>query len=47
MAKIKKSNQIIKPFEGFIFVIDQIDNPGISQIFDNQLGKSQIFAKFV
>lgn len=37
--KIEKSNQIINPFGGINFVIDQIKKSGILEIIDNQLGE--------
>jgi len=37
--KIEKSNQIINPFGGINFVIDEIKKSGILDLVDNQLGK--------
>jgi len=37
--KVEKSNQIINPFGGINFVIDEIKRSGIIQLIDNQLGK--------
>jgi len=38
-VKIEKSNEIINPFGGINFVIDEIKRSGIIELIDNQLGK--------
>lgn len=38
MIKVEKSKQIIKPFGGINFVIDDINTKGIAKLIDNQLG---------
>ena len=37
--KVEKNNQIINPFGGINFVIDEIKRSGIMELIDNQLGK--------
>jgi len=37
--KIRKNNQIINPFGGINFVVDEIRKSGVLQLIDNQLGK--------
>jgi len=37
--KIEKNNQIINPFGGINFVVEQIRNAGIAELIDNELGK--------
>lgn len=46
MTKIEKSNQKINPFGGINFVINEIDNIGLSVIIDNQLGTRPAQAQY-
>lgn len=46
MTKIEKSKQIINPFGGINFVINEIKNAGITQAIDNELGSRNVNAKY-
>ena len=46
MIKVEKSKQIIKPFGGINFVIDDIKAKGISELIDNHLGSRASQAEY-
>ena len=46
MIKVEKSNQNINPFGGINFVIDAINNYGIAEQIDNQLGDRPAQAEY-